>query len=171
MAEATVESRIAQFQKMANDDAGNELGHYSLGRAYLDAGRDAEAIQSLERALSLNPNLSRAYQLVGTALLRQGQQDAAIAQMTEGVKKADERGDVLPRTEMIQSLKELVRRYRRSRAARWHSQSGRARSNASGAAGLRRISPGRHFAIRSARKYSIRSAPIAGAKRSAWGPR
>lgn len=107
MSDATLESRIEQFQKMASDDPNNELGHFSLGRACLDAGRDADAIASLERALSINPNLSKAYQLLATALLRQGQRDRAIERLTHGVIKADERGDVLPRTEMTRMLTEL----------------------------------------------------------------
>ena len=107
MADANLESRIEQFRKMAGDDPDNELGHFSLGRAYLDAGRDAEAIESLERAISINPNLSKAYQFVATALLRQGRRDRAIERLTEGVKKADERGDVLPRGEMTRMLTEL----------------------------------------------------------------
>ncbi|CAA9413769.1 MAG: hypothetical protein AVDCRST_MAG64-2478, partial [uncultured Phycisphaerae bacterium] len=39
---ADLDTRIEQFRKMASDDPGNELGHFSLGRALLDAGRDAE---------------------------------------------------------------------------------------------------------------------------------
>jgi Fe-S cluster biosynthesis and repair protein YggX len=107
VAEASLESRIEQFRKMAHDDPNNELGHFSLGRACLDAGRDADAIESLERALSINPNLSKAYQLLATALLRQGDRGRAIERLTQGVIKADERGDVLPRTEMTRTLTEL----------------------------------------------------------------
>jgi len=107
VADANLEARIEQFRKMANDDPNNELGHFSLGRACLDAGLDADAVQSLDRALSINPNLSKAYQLLASALLRQGQRDRAIERLTQGVLKADERGDVLPRTEMTRMLNEL----------------------------------------------------------------
>ncbi len=48
MADANLEARIEQFRKMASDDPNNELGHFSLGRACLDAGRDADAIASFE---------------------------------------------------------------------------------------------------------------------------
>lgn len=107
MADSNLQSRIEQFRKMAQDDPGNELGHFSLGRAFLDAGQDAQAVQSLERALAINPNLSKAYQLVAAALLRQGQRQPAIDRLTEGVRKADERGDIMPRTEMLRMLGEL----------------------------------------------------------------
>lgn len=101
------ESRIEQFQKMAEADPTNELGHFSLGRAYLEAGRYPDAAASLERAISLNANLSKAYQLLAQALLKMDMRDPAIARLTQGIKIADTRGDVLPRNEMTQMLKDL----------------------------------------------------------------
>jgi predicted Zn-dependent protease len=53
------DSRIEQFKKMAEADPNNELGHFSLGKAYLDAGQTAGAIQSLQRSLDLNPNTAK----------------------------------------------------------------------------------------------------------------
>ena len=104
---ADVNTRIEQFRKMAGDDPNNELGHFSLGREYLATGEYAAAVESLERALAINPNLTKAYQLVGTALLQLNQRDRAIGRLTEGVKRADERGDVMPRNEMTRMLQEL----------------------------------------------------------------
>ena len=101
------EARIEQFKKMAEADPDNELGHFSLGRAYLEAGRYSESAASLERAISLNANLSKAYQLLAEALLKMDQRDPAIARLSHGVKIADARGDVLPRNEMMQKLKDL----------------------------------------------------------------
>jgi Fe-S cluster biosynthesis and repair protein YggX len=100
-------ARIEQFRKMAEADPDNELGHFSLGKAYLEADRPADASRSLERALALNPNLSRAYQLWATALLKQGQDSAAIARLTDGVKVASQRGDMMARTEMARMLEDL----------------------------------------------------------------
>lgn len=104
---AETSSRIEQFKKMAADDPTNELGHFSLGREYLTAGQYADAVASLERAVAINPNLSKAYQFIGTALLELGRRDDAVARFTEGVKRADERGDRMPRDEMARALKEL----------------------------------------------------------------
>src|SRR3954462_11982063 len=105
---ADTASRIEQFRKMANDDPTNELGHFSLGRALLDAGQDAEAVASFDRALEINANLSKAYQLAAQALLKLNQRDRAIARLTEGVKIADARGDVMPRGEMVRMLQDLA---------------------------------------------------------------
>ena len=98
--------RIAQFRKMASDDPDNALGHFSLGRELLNAGSAAEAVPSFERVIQIDPNLSRAYQLLGTALLRLGRRDEAVSRLTQGLAVAHERGDVLPKNEMIGMLKE-----------------------------------------------------------------
>ena len=100
-------TRIDQFRKMASDDPDNPLGHFSLGREYLNAGLFAEAAASLERALQIDPNITKAYQLLGSALLKQGQRDRAVERLTEGARRADERGDLLPRNEMTRMLTEL----------------------------------------------------------------
>ena len=104
---ADVESRIRQFEKMANDDPNNELGHLSLGKAYLDAGRAAEAVTCFDRAAAVNPGMSKAYQLAATALLQAGKCAEAVERLTRGVQVADERGEMMPRGEMVQTLKDL----------------------------------------------------------------
>src|SRR5687767_2854481 len=104
---ADTSSRIEQFRKMASDDPNNELGHFSLGRALLDAQQFDEAVKSLERAIEINGNLSKAYQLAATALLKLNRRDQAVEKLTAGVKVADARGDVMPRGEMVKMLQEL----------------------------------------------------------------
>jgi tetratricopeptide (TPR) repeat protein len=98
---------IERFQKMAEADPTNELGHFSLGRALLDAGRYAEAAASFQRTIDLNANMGRAYQLLGTALLKLDRRDEAIARLTAGVKVASARGEPVPKKEMIAMLQEL----------------------------------------------------------------
>jgi Fe-S cluster biosynthesis and repair protein YggX len=99
--------RIDQFKKMAESDPTNELGHFSLGKALLDAGDADQAAVAFKRVIDLNPNISKAYQLRAQALLKLNRSADAIAELTAGVKKSDERGDLLPRNEMSAKLKEL----------------------------------------------------------------
>jgi Fe-S cluster biosynthesis and repair protein YggX len=99
--------RIEQFRKMAEADPDNELGHFSLGRACLDAGDHAQAIKSFQRALELNPNIAKVYQLLATALLKQDRKPEAIERLTRGVEVAVARGDLMPKREMMQMLKDL----------------------------------------------------------------
>src|SRR5947208_3281 len=99
--------RIEQFRKMAEADPSNEIGHFSLGRELLSAGQYEAAVQSLRRVIELNPNISKAFQLAGQALLKLNQRDEAVRVLTDGVKTADARGELPPRNEMMQLLKEI----------------------------------------------------------------
>jgi Fe-S cluster biosynthesis and repair protein YggX len=99
--------RIEQFRKMTNDDPDNELGHFSLGRELLRAGRADEAAPCFQRVIALNPNISKAWQMLATAQLQLNQRDHAIATLTNGVRVAHQRGDMLPKNEMTQMLQEL----------------------------------------------------------------
>ena len=69
---AEVAARIEQFRKMAEADPSNELGHFSLGRAYMDAAMFPEAAEAFEKAIAINANLSKAYQLLGASRTSQG---------------------------------------------------------------------------------------------------
>src|SRR5258708_4656370 len=99
--------RIEQFRKMAEADPTNEIGHFSLGRELFSAGQYDSAIRSLRRVIELNPNISKAYQLIGEALLKQNQRDEAVKVLSDGVRVADARGEVPPRKEMIQLLTDM----------------------------------------------------------------
>ena len=59
------DTRIEQFKNMTEADPENELGHFSLGKAYLDAGQFDDAAASLRRVLELNAEFSKAYALLG----------------------------------------------------------------------------------------------------------
>jgi len=100
-----LDRRIQQFKQMAEADPDNELGHFSLGKAYFDAGRFDDAVASLTRALHLNPTMSKGYQLLGDAYDRAGKRAKAIEVMTKGVTVADEQGDRMPRDAMARILR------------------------------------------------------------------
>lgn len=102
-----LEERIAQFRNMAEADPENEMAHFSLGNTLLQAGRPEEAAESFARAIALNPNMSKAYQLAGESHRQAGARDEAVRILTDGFKVAAERGDVLPRNE-IQALLEAL---------------------------------------------------------------
>ncbi len=92
---------------MAEADPDNEMGHFSLGRAYYEAERFAEAAPCFERVLELNATHSKSFQLLGECQLKLDQRDAAIANLKKGYDIAFERGDVMPRDAMAKLLTEL----------------------------------------------------------------
>lgn len=102
-----IAKRIAQFENMAQADAANEMAHFSLGKAYADAGRYADAADSFIRCTQLVPDMSKAFQLAGEMLVKAGQKDRAIDVLTRGYETAAEKGDLMPRNAMGTLLKEL----------------------------------------------------------------
>jgi Fe-S cluster biosynthesis and repair protein YggX len=102
--------RIAQFEKMASADPSNEMAHFSLGNAYLQAGRFAEAAQSLERCIAVNAEMSKAYQLCGDAMIKAGWEDKAVAVLEKGFHVAAGKGDRLPQQGMAKLLESIGRK-------------------------------------------------------------
>jgi Fe-S cluster biosynthesis and repair protein YggX len=98
---------ITRYQTMADSDPNNEIAHFSLGRAHLEAGNFADAAKSFQRVLALNPNISKAYQLLADAQIQTGHKDFAITTLTDGINIAQRRGDLMPKNQMIQKLEEL----------------------------------------------------------------
>jgi Fe-S cluster biosynthesis and repair protein YggX len=93
----SLDERIGQFEKMAVEDPNNDMAHFSLGSAYLQAARPEEAAQSLQRAIEINADLSKAYQLAGQALIESGQQDKAVPILEAGYEIAARKGEIPPR--------------------------------------------------------------------------
>jgi tetratricopeptide (TPR) repeat protein len=104
---SSLQERIAQFRKMANDDPENELGHFRLGQLLLEDGQYEEAARSFRRTLALSPQFSKVYQLLGQTLITLKRRDEAITVLREGFQVADERGDNIPREEMVKLLAQL----------------------------------------------------------------
>lgn len=102
-----INERIAQFERLAQDDPENDMVHFSLGGALNQAGRYEEAARSYRRATELNPGMSKAYQLAGAAYMAAQDIDSAVAILTEGYKVATERGDMMPRRGIEDLLKQL----------------------------------------------------------------
>ncbi len=104
-----LEQRIAQFENMTAADPDNDMAHFSLGNAYLQAGRAAEAASRFERVVELNPDMSKAYQLAGEAMIDAGWEDKAVNVLQRGWKIAATRGDVLVRDGIASRLDAIGR--------------------------------------------------------------
>ena len=102
--------RIAQFEKMTAADPTNEMAHFSLGNAYLQAGRFAEAAGSLERCVGINGEMSKAYQLGGEAMIKAGWEDKAVAFLEKGYAIAGTKGDRMPQMAIAKLLESIGRR-------------------------------------------------------------
>jgi Fe-S cluster biosynthesis and repair protein YggX len=105
-----LEERIGRFEKMAQADPDNDMAHFSLGNALLQAGRFAEAAESLQRCLQLNPDMSKAYQLAGEAMIRAGWTDRAVETLNTGYQVAAGKGELMPKNAIAQLLQSIGRR-------------------------------------------------------------
>jgi Fe-S cluster biosynthesis and repair protein YggX len=105
----TIDERVVQFENMAAADPTNEMAHFSLGSAYLQAGRPAEAAAAFERCLELNREMSKAYQLCGEAMLAVGWEDKAVAHLNRGYEVAAAKGDRMPQTAIGELLTSIGR--------------------------------------------------------------
>jgi Fe-S cluster biosynthesis and repair protein YggX len=101
--------RIAQFEAMVRPgaDPDNDMAWFSLGNAYRDAARHADAARAYFRCVELNGAMSKAYQLAGQALVDAGDPDRAAEILTRGYVVASERGDRLPMKAMGDVLTSL----------------------------------------------------------------
>ncbi len=102
-------TRIAQFENMAQADPDNDMAHFSLGGAYAQADRHADAARAYLRCVEVNPGMSKAYQLAAASFIKTGDLDRAADLLTKGYTVAAERGDMLPRNAMAEMLKEMDR--------------------------------------------------------------
>ena len=87
-----IETRIAQFETMTAADPDNEMAHFSLGNAYLETERFAEAATSFKRVMELSPQMSKAFQLGGLAMVECGWSDEAVNTLERGYQIAASRG-------------------------------------------------------------------------------
>lgn len=104
-----INARIAQFENMVQPgaDPDNDMAWFSLGGAYAQAARHADAARAYERCVAINPAMSKAYQLAGKAHIDSGQREMAVMVLSEGVRVAASKGDLLPKKAMIELLTTL----------------------------------------------------------------
>ena len=103
---ADAASRIEQFKIMAEANPKDELAFFSLGRAFTEAGQHGPAAEALAKVIELNPRMSKAYQLLAASQFATGAKDAALETLKTGAHVANDRGDLMPRNDMLKTLKE-----------------------------------------------------------------
>jgi len=79
-----LEERIKQFEQLVAEDAENDMAWFSLGSAYNQAGRFAEAADAFLKCIEQNEAMSKGYQLAGAALMASGKTDEAADVLKKG---------------------------------------------------------------------------------------
>jgi predicted Zn-dependent protease len=86
------QSRIEAFEAMIKDQPEDTMVWYGLASEYFKLERWSDAAEALRNVVRLNPNYTAAYQMLGTALMNQGEPDQARLAWTEGVEVATRTG-------------------------------------------------------------------------------
>ena len=102
-----LEQRIERFEHMAKADPENEMAHFSLGNAYAQVGRHAEAAGSFEECIRINPDMSKAWQLCGQEMVKAGWEDKAVKILEQGYEIAASKGDLMPRDAIAETLRSI----------------------------------------------------------------
>ena len=89
-----LQDKIDRFQNMAMADPSNDMAHFSLGSAYLEAKRFGEAATSFEACVELNPEMTRAMELGGSALMQMGNTADAKVLLIRGYEQAASKGEM-----------------------------------------------------------------------------
>ncbi|MBM4290049.1 MAG: tetratricopeptide repeat protein [Deltaproteobacteria bacterium] len=98
---------IEQYRKMAKANPDDDLAHFALGQALLDADRAAEAAPVLRHVTRLNPSYTRAFLLLGDALEREGDVDGAVEAWQVCYQSSARRGELMTSNAASQNLRRL----------------------------------------------------------------
>ncbi len=98
---------IDSFEQMLAAGKDSPLLRFSLGNAYLQVGDHALAIMHLTKALTIDPDYSAAWKLLGKARLIANDNIGAIDAFTSGIRSARLHGDKQAAREMAVFLKRL----------------------------------------------------------------
>ncbi len=105
---AALQKKIEQFEKLVAHSATDTLSRFTLGRAYLEAGRAGDAARMLEETLALKADFTAAYVLLGEAYEKAGKLARALKTWNKGIELAQAKGDLHPRNQMQEHVKRLT---------------------------------------------------------------
>ena len=86
------QTRIDAFTAMVKDQPDNEMIWYGLATEHSKLEQWPAAIDALRQVIRIKPDYTAAYQMLGTALLKQGAPAEARRVWTEGLAVADRTG-------------------------------------------------------------------------------
>lgn len=91
---------IENLERMLANGQDSAMLRFGLGKAYADQGDPAGAVGHLREAVRQDPGYSAAWKLLGGALAAAGRREEACSAYDEGIRCAEERGDLQAAKEM-----------------------------------------------------------------------
>jgi predicted Zn-dependent protease len=102
------EDRLKALLAIAEAQPEEVMVWYGLANEYVKLERWQEAVGALRRTITLNPDFTAAYQMLGTALVGHGQRDVARLVWTKGVEVAERTGAWKAREHMERLLSDTA---------------------------------------------------------------
>ena len=104
---ARMSTREAQFQQLISEFPDSPMGHFSLGRLYVDEKRFAEAVVPLTQATVLDPEYAAAWVALGDAQAGLSNKDAAKSAFERALATKHGRRDMSLQADLDARLREL----------------------------------------------------------------
>ena len=98
---------IDKLEQLLAGGMDNALLRYGLGNEYLKAGQFDRAIEHFRKTVDHDPNYSAAWKQLGKALTSAGRNDDAIHVYENGIRAAEQKGDLQAAKEMTVFLKRI----------------------------------------------------------------
>lgn len=99
--------REATFKQLISQFPDSPMGHFSLGRLYVDEKRWAEAAQALEEAVRLDPNYAAALVALGDAHNGNDDKPAAKAAWERALATPHGQKDLSLQSDLEQRIRDL----------------------------------------------------------------
>lgn len=99
--------REAQFKQLVAEFPDSPMGHFSLGKLYLDAQRWAEAAPCFEAAVKIDPTYAAAHVALGDAWAGAGDSAKARAAWEQALQTPHGRKDASLQADLQQRIDDL----------------------------------------------------------------
>lgn len=99
--------RETTFKEMIRQFPDSPMGHFSLGRLFLDEKRWKEAVGALSEAVRLDPNYAAAIVALGDAHAGDGKKAEAIAAWKRALETPHGRRDTSLQADLDQRIRDL----------------------------------------------------------------
>jgi predicted Zn-dependent protease len=87
-----MQSRVDVFADMAQQQPDNEMIWYGLASEYVKLEKWNEAVDALQKVISIKPDYPAAFQMLGSALESLGRTNDACRVWTDGIEVANRAG-------------------------------------------------------------------------------
>jgi predicted Zn-dependent protease len=102
-----MDEREAMFQSMVNEFPDSPMGHFSLGKYFLEKGRYAESAAALSKAVELDPGYAAAWVALGDARAGAGDNDGAKAAWHKALETPHGKKDMSLQGDLEQRINDL----------------------------------------------------------------